>query len=328
MLTVNKAALTITANNQSTTYGGAVPALGATYTGLVNGDTSGVVTGLVLSTTASSASPAGTYTITATGGLANNYTVTAGNGTLTVNKAALTITANNQSMTYGGTLPILTANFTGLVNGDTPSVVYWPDPLYQRRHRRHLHDRGQRRHRQQLHDRRCQRYADGKQGRVNHHGHQPEHDLRRHPAGITATFTGLVNGDSGSVVSGLVLTTTATNGSNVGTYTITATGGSASNYTITDGNGTLTVNKAVLTITANNKSMTAGSSVPTLDATYTGLVNGDTASVVSGLKLSTTATSSSPIGTYAITVTGGTAFNYLIIDSNGTLTVTKGTLSG
>ena len=38
-LTVNKAGLTITADDQGMTYGGTLPALTATYTGLVNGDT-------------------------------------------------------------------------------------------------------------------------------------------------------------------------------------------------------------------------------------------------------------------------------------------------
>ena len=58
-----------------------------------------------------------------------------------------------------------------------------------------------------------------------------------------------------------------------------------------------------------------------LDATYTGLMNGDTSSVVSSLSLSTTATSTSAVGTYTISTSGGTASNYTITLVNGTLTV-------
>lgn len=67
---------------------------------------------------------------------------------------------------------------------------------------------------------------------------------------LTATFTGLVNGDMEAVVSGLMLDTTATMASGVGTYPITATGGTATNYFITHVNGTLTVTPAPPTVTA------------------------------------------------------------------------------
>ena len=43
-LTVTPAPLTITANNQTKAYGAAVPALTASYTGFVNGDTSASLT--------------------------------------------------------------------------------------------------------------------------------------------------------------------------------------------------------------------------------------------------------------------------------------------
>ena len=75
--------------------------------------------------------------------------------------------------------------------------------------------------------------------------------------------------------------------------------GWSSNYTITYVNGNLTVNPAPLTVTPTAKSMTYGGTVPTLTYTYTGLVPGDTASFTGSL--ATTATSSSNVGSYAIT---------------------------
>ena len=120
-LTVNTAALTITANDASKTYG-ALPAFTASYSGLVNGDTSSVVSGLSLSTTATAASNAGTYAITPGGATASNYAIAYASGTLNVNPAALIVTADNLSKTYGAALPALTYSDAGLVNGDTASV--------------------------------------------------------------------------------------------------------------------------------------------------------------------------------------------------------------
>ena len=118
-LTVNAAPLTVTATSEGMTYGGTVPTLAYTYTGLVNGDKSASFTG-GLSTSASSSSGVGGYGITqgtlvATG----NYTIDPFNpGTLTVNAAPLTVTATSEGMTYGGTVPVLAYTYTGLVNGD------------------------------------------------------------------------------------------------------------------------------------------------------------------------------------------------------------------
>ncbi len=86
-----------------------------------------------------------------------------------------------------------------------------------------------------------------------------------------------------------------------------------------------TVNKAVLTVTANNASKPAGAPLPTFSATITGFVHGDTSAVVSGSpSLTTTASTVSPAGDYAIIVTKGTlsAVNYTFVFVNGDLTVT------
>ncbi len=61
--TVNPAPLTVTAANESMPYGGTVPALTYTYTGLVNGDPSATFSG-GLATTATSSSSVGIYPIT------------------------------------------------------------------------------------------------------------------------------------------------------------------------------------------------------------------------------------------------------------------------
>lgn len=63
-LTVTPASLTITADNKTITFGAAIPALTASYSGFVNGDTpASLDSPPVLTTTANSASPAGNYPI-------------------------------------------------------------------------------------------------------------------------------------------------------------------------------------------------------------------------------------------------------------------------
>jgi hypothetical protein len=126
------------------------------------------------------------------------------------------------------------------------------------------------------------------------------------------SVSGLVGSDTVNVVT----QTSATASSAVGTYPITGTvsGADTANYSITVGNGTLTVSKATLDISAKNVAVTYGQTPPPVTAyALTGFVNGDTASVVSGAPLLTTSvTSTTPVGFYPIGVQVGTlaAENY------------------
>jgi autotransporter-associated beta strand protein len=111
-LTVNKAALTIKANDDTKIYG-TTNTYGPGSTAFTmpvppqNGETIGSIT-LTASGGAAATDAAGNYTLTpsaATGGTVNtnNYIITYATGTLTVNKAALTIKANDDTKTYGTT---------------------------------------------------------------------------------------------------------------------------------------------------------------------------------------------------------------------------------
>ena len=86
-----------------------------------------------------------------------------------------------------------------------------------------------------------------------------------------------------------------------------------------------TVAKAPLTITAADKTMTWRGSVPAYTVSYSGFVNGNSASVVSGLSCSArnsagqVASSTSPVGPYAVTCSGATAANYAITFVPGVL---------
>jgi hypothetical protein len=73
--------------------------------------------------------------------------------------------------------------------------------------------------------------------------------------------------------------------------------------------------------------MTYGSTPPTITPAYSGFVNGDTsASLKAQPGCSTTATSSSPLGTYPTTCSGAVDANYAIGYVNGTLTVGPSTM--
>jgi hypothetical protein len=120
---VNRAPLSLTVDAKSKLYGRALPALTGTLLGVLNGD---AITPSY-ATTATQQSPAGTYPIT--GSLIDpnqrlsNYNVTITPSTLTVLPAPLQISANPATKQYSDRLPQLTATFTGLVLGETPSVL-------------------------------------------------------------------------------------------------------------------------------------------------------------------------------------------------------------
>jgi len=83
----------------------------------------------------------------------------------------------------------------------------------------------------------------------------------------------------------------------------------------------------VLTVTANNASRPFGAANPFLSYTVTGFVNDDPPTVVLGTaKETTTATTTSPVGTYPITFLPAPllAANYTFKYVNGILTVTGG----
>ena len=125
-IAVNKAVLTVTANNVSRVYGTANPALTYTIKGYKNADTSSVLAGAASLTTAATAkSGVGAAPITfATKGLtAWNYSIVYVNGSLTVTKAVLTVKATSVSRIYGTPNPMFTYTITGFVNGDTNSVI-------------------------------------------------------------------------------------------------------------------------------------------------------------------------------------------------------------
>ncbi|MGA2950164.1 MAG: MBG domain-containing protein [Candidatus Sulfotelmatobacter sp.] len=114
--------LIITASSATMTYGGTVPTITASVTGLAGSDTVASLGTITCSTTATSTSSviAGPYSSSCSVVDANYYPITYVPGTVTVKPATgLTITASSPKMTYGGAVPTITAAVTGLAGSDT-----------------------------------------------------------------------------------------------------------------------------------------------------------------------------------------------------------------
>ncbi|WP_206245257.1 MBG domain-containing protein [Novosphingobium terrae] len=336
MLTVNRAALAVTANDASKTYDGLAYSggNGVTYAGFVNGETASVLGGaLAYGGTAQGAVNAGAYGLTASGLSSGNYAISYAPGTLAVQKAALTVTANNVTKTYDG-LAYSGGNgvtYAGFVNGETTSVLSG-----------------------------ALTYGGAAQGAVNAGTYglaasglssgnyaisyvpgmltvnqaaltvtandaSKTYDGLAYSGGNGVTYAGFVNGETASVLGGALAYGGSAQGAvNAGTYGLAASGLSSGNYAITYAPATLVVNKSPLIVTANDASKTydglaysGGNGVA-----YAGFVNGETASVLSGaLVYGGAAQGAINAGGYGLTASGLQSGNYVIAYRPGTLTV-------
>lgn len=339
VVTVPKAQLTVTPTDEQASYGN-IPALTAyTITGFVNHDTASVISGTpTLSTTATNASVVGTYPITAdvSAMSAANYTFTAATGTLTVVAATPATTwtpAAPTTFTFGTTL-------NGLLNASSPVAGTW---IYTMNGAAMTNASvlasGTWTLAASLHPADSINYkavtidltVHVNKATVTVTANNVRHAWGLSLPPLTYTTAGWQNGDAPGVASGApVLTTTATSTSPGGDYPInvSVSGMSAQNYVFVGVNGTFTMEKAVLTVTASNVTAPYGAVPALTQYTITGFQNGDTAAVVSGTPvLSTTATNTSPIGTYPINVdvSGLSAADYTFVAAPGTLTLSTAT---
>ena len=87
---------------------------------------------------------------------------------------------------------------------------------------------------------------------------------------------------------------------------------------------TLTIQKKNLTVIADNQNKCQNTPLPVLTISYVGFVAGEGIANLSSLPMaSTTAMPNSAVGTYPITVSGGTSNNYSFTYQNGTLTIIR-----
>jgi hypothetical protein len=126
---INKASLTITADDKTRIYGDANPAFTGSISGFVAGETlatSGVTGSADYSSGALQSSNAGAYAITPSAGTltAGNYSFTSFvNGTLAITKAPLTVTAADATKIFGDPNPAFSAWYSGFKLGQNQSVL-------------------------------------------------------------------------------------------------------------------------------------------------------------------------------------------------------------
>jgi hypothetical protein len=253
----------------------------------------------------------------------NSYFSTMGATTLTVTPAAMSVTPTNETKMYGAPIPALPATIVGEVNDDrflytdtttatqaSPVGTYpinatlTPVGLASLNNYNITYNVGT-----------LTVAAIPLTVTVN--------NASRAYGAANPTFTGTVVGAANGDTFTVTYSTVANTLSPAGTYAInaTVTGANISNYAVTVVAGTLTVTPIPLTVTVANATRTYGTTNPTFSATITGAINGDTFTN----SFSTTATITSPVGTYPITdVLGGPAAgNYTVTLVPGTLTITK-----
>ena len=315
-LTVIPAHLTVSADSLSKVYGEANPALTASITGFVHGETlatSGVSGSATLATTASTYTPVGNVAITPSLGTltATNYDFTNfSTGHLTIQQRPITFTASASSKVYGETNPTLsyatesTSTGRGLVNSDTFTGS--------------------------LSTSATQFSAVGTYA-INSTLENSNYavtyvsanlDVRPRPITLSANASSKVYGEanpaltytaeSASAGRGLVnndtftgsLNTSANQSSSVGSYAIASTLAN-SNYNISYVAANLDVTPRPITLSANASSKVYGEANPALtyateaNSANRGLVNND--SFTGGLSVSATQTSA--VGQYAIAST-------------------------
>ena len=331
-LVVNKVAPVVTANGNTCTYSGS-PCAGSGSAKGVEGADLGVVT-LTYAPANSAPVNAGDYTVVASIGETANHTAGSSEpATIKVNKATPFINWNvPAAITYG--TPLGGAQFNALATltaggqNVAGSFVYAPTAgtILNVGDNQTLHTE----------------FTPADTANYNSASKDVSIDVRRatltvrtvdsskiygspNPA-FSATYSGFLNGDTLTSLSGtLSFTTPATDSSNVGVYTVTPGGLSSPNYALNFESGSLTINKAALTVTTDNMVKIFGAVNPAFTTSYSGFVLGQGADVLGGaLTFNTQATPASGVGSYAVTPGGLTSPNYSITFVDGTLFVTYG----
>ncbi|MBU3617653.1 S-layer family protein [Polynucleobacter sp. JS-Fieb-80-E5] len=363
-LVVNKLAVSLTANSQSTVYGTAL-ALGTTaYTSslssLPNGDTiSGVTLQYNSSATVPGTTNAQTYTggivassATGTGGFgATNYAITYSPGNLTVTPANVVITpadvsASGQTVMYNGAAqtfnPSTGFTVTGMQNSQ--ALVFSTNGLASGLN--------------------VGTYANT----ITTSGSNPtvtgvtnggslsnynisvsaQGSLTITPAPLTVAgatsnvaYNGSLQNNANPVVTGLVgidtqsgngvTVTGKSSGTNAGTYndalSVTAAGATQlSNYTITKTNGSLVISKLAATVTGATTVNPYTGLLQTNTYTTTGILSGDTANVTIAGSAAATHVSQGTVPD-VFSVSGSAAGNYAFTYAPGSITITPVALS-
>jgi hypothetical protein len=330
---VINATVSMTANVQSRPYGSGNPTLSVTYDGFVNGEEETILDALPeVTTTASPDSPIGMYPITVSGATAPNYTLVPFHNFLTITKVPLRIEAVDASRTFGAANPTFTVEYFGFVNSEdenvlsaavalsTPATESSPPGMYP------IVATGAAAANYVI------TYANGEITVTPAMLRIRANSATRLYGDANPTFEvnylGFASGDDESVLDApVVVSTTATPNSPVAAYDITPSNAADANYAIVFENGALTVTPAPLEIQPKPQTRIYGAADPPFTASYSGFKNGDAeADLDTPPTTASSANATSPVGTYALTVSAAADTNYAISYQPGELTVTPAAL--
>jgi hypothetical protein len=328
-LTVAKAALVVTASAGSMTYGGAGAVVTPGFAGFVNDEDVSDLSGDLVCVGGSPTTAAGVHpnATSCAGAASANYEISYVKGTLTVAKAALVVTASAGSMTYGGAGAVVTPGFAGFVNdedvsdltgelvcvGGSPTTAAGVHPNATScagaasANYEISYGAGT------LTVAKAALVVTASPGSMTYGG-----------AGaiVTPGFAGFANDEDVSDLTGDLICVGGASTTPAGVHpnATSCSGAASANYEISYVAGTLTVDKAMLIVRADAKAKVFGQPVPALSYSVTGFVNGEHATVLSGAPLlATSATPTSPVGVYPITITQGTLgadnYRFTLVDS-------------
>jgi hypothetical protein len=329
-LTILKRDVTAIWNSALTkTYGDTNPTVDTTnftYSNLANSDPNTSITATADFGTIDGTTGVGSYGV-GVNFASINYNVTNTPVTsLTIGHRSLNITTNPQTKTYGDTDPVYTGTVTGLTANDATLVNWLYGPVgYTGNVGTYLISASAIDPNNRLHN-----YT-----RVNTYSNYVvnKRDITASVANRTRAYGDLLTGMTWQDVVWNNLVSPQT-GSVLDTVTFLSPGELAtdtvgtsraidifvsdSNYNLVGfTSGTSTVIPAPLTITANHVTRFPADPAPVFTASYTGLKNNETSSVVTGLVFSTTALDNTTLGTYTISPSGGVASQYIITYIDG-----------
>ena len=321
-LTITKAPLSISAGNYTKKQGDAMPGFKASYTGFKNGENESVLTKQpVFSCEANEASAPAVYAVTISGADAENYAISYEQGRLTVVEAdAVVVRAKSYSRQYGDDNPVFEFETDGAALDGTPEIV-------------------------------CSAVANSpvgsytievKQGSIknyNVHFESGSLVITKAPLSISAgnytkkqgdampvfkaSYAGFKNGENESVLTKQpVFSCEANEASAPAEYAVTISGADAENYDISYEQGRLTVVEAdAVVVRAKSYSRVYGDANPVFEFETEGTVLDGTPEIVCS------ADKSSQVGSYTIEVRQGSIKNYNVHFENGSLAITKASLT-
>lgn len=321
-LTITKAPLSISAGNYTKKQGDAMPDFKANYAGFKNGENESVLTKQpVFSCVANEASAPAEYAVTISGADAENYAISYEQGRLTVVEAdAVVVRAKSYNRQYGDENPVFEFETDGAALDGTPEIV-------------------------------CSAVANSpvgsytievKQGSIknyNVHFESGSLVITKAPLSISAgnytkkqgdampvfkaSYAGFKNGENESVLTKQpVFSCEANEASAPAEYAVTISGADAENYDISYEQGRLTVTDAdAVVVRAKSYSRVYGDANPVFEFETEGTVLDGTPEIVCS------ADKSSQVGSYTIEVRQGSIKNYNVHFENGSLAITKASLT-